>query len=225
MQSASSNNLVSTTTETSTATSITTIAASTTTTFSSAFQNCLLPLQPSANASFFSSNDAVGTTVTYAPGQQVFYPENLCPQPVSNRTFVFSTILMPKIPGANNYQFALQATANKTFEELANGTTYLYSQPGSGPYSSQTNNEGTYNGNGYWFTLYFLHYSNVTYHWCGITDSLTYNVTAGIEVDYYAPFQQVINGTYGPGTWTLTSITQMSADQIGMEDTCVISGG
>jgi len=163
--------------------------------------------------------------VTYGPGEQVFYLEDLCPQPVSNRTYTFSTIGEPKIPGTNNYQLAVAAVSNPQFVSLEDGTTYLYSQPGSGSYSSQTNNEGTYNGNGYWFTLYFFHYSNMTYHPCGISGATAFNVTAGIEVDFYAPFFQTVNGTSGPGIWNVTAptISAMSTNDLFLENNCIIT--
>jgi hypothetical protein len=189
--------------------------------------SCLLPVEASANSTLYENGSIVGTMVTYGPGQQVFFPQDLCPQPVSNVTYSYSAGFQPKIPDTNDYQLAVDAVSNPRFDSLENGTTFLYSQPGfPRGYSTTLNGDGVYgaiNGtNGYSFSLFFFNYSDVINNCFG---NVMFNVTAGIEANFFAPFQQTVSGAAVPGTWNLNdpTIHALTPGEITTEDLCSVA--
>jgi hypothetical protein len=165
--------------------------------------------------------------VSYASGQQVFYAQNACPQPVSNQTYEYGA----EFPNAvtwvptSNYQLALAAVNNPKFISLEDGTTYLYSQPDFGGLTSTSADSmeiGPVNGTyGYTFSIIFYHYSD-TVNECFSAES--FNATAGIVVNFFAPSQQFVGGARPTSSWNLNdpSINAMSASQITIEDLCSV---
>ncbi|MDA4115349.1 MAG: hypothetical protein OK442_02185 [Thaumarchaeota archaeon] len=184
---------------------------------------CLLPVGAGANLTI-SGEGTTGVMATLAPGQTTFFPQNRCPQPISNQTFAYSTVFGQKV-ATNYYQLALDAISNPKFVSLENGTTFLFSQPESVSLSTTANGNGIYgNFNGsydYSFSVLFYRYTD-TFLRCGHFD-----VTAGIEVDFFAPYyQQYSNGVPTEGNWNLTnpSVEALSSNVIANEvDSCVIT--
>jgi hypothetical protein len=184
---------------------------------------CLLPVGAGANMTI-SGEGTTGVMATLAPGQTAFFPQNQCPQPVSNQTFAYSAGFGQKV-ATNYYRLALDAISNPKFVSLENGTSFLFSQPESAPLSTTANGNGVYgNFNGsydYSFSVFFYHYTN-TFLRCG-----HFNVTAGIEVDFFAPYyQQYSNGAPTEGNWNLTnpSVEALSSNMIANQvDSCVIT--
>jgi hypothetical protein len=186
-------------------------SASTSTTTASSVGSCLLPLEASATTAGY----AMGTLVTYAPGEQVYYPEFQCPQPVENRTFEYQAITSSfKVP-TNEYQLALTAVSNPEFTSLENGTEYVYSQPGFWSYSTFGNSQWELSPTGYYYDVVFYHYSNSTHDWCG-PNTPRPTVLSGIVASFFAPFGS---------NWELLdpSIQMMSQNDVGSNNYCVIA--
>ncbi len=188
---------------------------------------CLLSVGARANITISGDKNTTGVTATLASGQTTFFPQNQCPQPISNQTFAYSTGFGQKV-ATNYYQLALDAVSNPMFVSLENGTTFLFSQPGSAPLSTTANGNGVYgNFNGsyeYSFSVLFYHYTNTFLPYIGCDH---FNVTAGIEVDFFAPYyQQYSNGVPTEGNWNLTnpSVHALSSNVIAGEvDSCAIA--
>lgn len=188
---------------------------------------CLLPVGAGANVMRSGDKNITGVTATLSSGQTMFFPQNQCPQPVSNQTFAYSTGFGQKI-ATNYYQLALSAVSNPRFVSLENGTTFLFSQPESMSLSTTSNGNGVYGSfNGsyqYSFSVFFFHYTNAFLPYIGCEH---FNATAGIEVDFFAPYyQQYSNGVPTQGNWNLTnpSVHALSSNVIASEvDSCAIT--
>lgn len=129
--------------------------------------------------------------------------------------------MTPSIP-TSNYQLALATVTDPQFVALENGTTYLYSQPGTLPLSSADDNQLQSDAQGDEFPLYFYHYGDVGRPCFDGFDGLT--PTSGIEVVFFAPYQQVATVDNHPtSNWNLTdpSISMMPASEIQLEDACI----
>jgi hypothetical protein len=205
-----------------------TVTSSAVTSSSSASQSslvsCLLPVEPSANVTDSGQGMDIGALVTYESGEQVFYPQDLCPQPVSNKTYEYGA----NFPGTttwvptSNYQLALAAVTNPQFVALENGTTYLYSQPETLPWSSADDNQLQSDAQGYEFPLYFYHYSDVGRPCFNGFDGLT--PTSGIQVIFSASYTQVgAVDNHPTSDWNLTdpSISMMPTADVQQEAVCV----
>lgn len=187
---------------------------------------CLLPAGAGANITRSGGGNTTGVTATLASGQTMFFPQNQCPQPVSNQTFAWSTGFGQKI-ATNYYRLAIAAVSNQRFISLENGTTFLFSQPESMSLSTTSNGNGVYgNFNGsyqYSFSVFFFRYTNTFLQSIGCEH---FNVTAAIEVDFFAPYyQQYSNGVPTEGNWNLTnpSVHALSSNVIANEvDSCAI---
>jgi hypothetical protein len=171
--------------------------------------DCLLPLPANATTSYYSTQNFTGTMVAYADGEQLFYPEYTCPQPVSNATGAGG------IGGTTAYKLALAAVTNRTFAADENGSVYLYSQSCGSMASSICGAFGPT------VTLYFYNYGNQSEPGCSNGTSRRV-VEAGIGVTFNSLDR--FAGTYiNTGTWNLSdpTITVMSANQISLfENSC-----
>ncbi|MDA4134925.1 MAG: hypothetical protein OK441_05100 [Thaumarchaeota archaeon] len=210
----------------STSSAITVNTSSTVSASQSIAGDCLIPVQPIVNITLNTSAYTPGTLVSYSRDQQVFYPENMCPQPVSNKTYEFGANFPNAVTWVptSNYQLALAAVSNPKFISLENGSEYLYSQPESSSLSSSDDNSlvmGPTNGSyGYTFSLVFYRYSDTVNNCFGRE---SFNATAGIEVDFFAPTFQLVNGSRPMGSWILNdpSIYALSPGKImAEEDLC-----
>jgi hypothetical protein len=178
-------------------------------------EDCLLPVEANASLSGSGTAEVEGTLVAYAPGDQVFYPDDECPQPVSNETYSYVAIDLPSWSRVrtDNYELALAAVTNKTFIGQENGSTYLYSQPCSSPLSSESSCHLSSEGNSYLLTLIFYRYSSVSQAQCGDTNQMRRVVLSGIEVTFSAAFG---------GSWDLSNpqIQMMSQSDVSLDNGC-----
>jgi hypothetical protein len=187
---------------------------------------CLLSVGAGANITRSGNKNTTGVMATLASGRTTFFPQNQCPQPVSNQTFAYSTGFGQKI-ATDYYRLALDAVSNPKFVSMEDGTTFLFVQPGSVPLSTTANGNGVYgNFNGsddYSFSVLFYHFTNTFLPYLGCDH---FNVTAGIEVDFFAPYyQQYSSGVPIEGNWNLTdpSVHALASNVIANEvDACVI---
>jgi hypothetical protein len=183
---------------------------------------CLLPVGAGAKITVYGEKNTTGVMVNSSSGQATFVPENQCPQPISNQTFAYSAGDGQKIP-TNYYQLATDAVSNPRFTTLENGTTLLFSQPGSTPLSTTgVDNDavyGDFNGSyDYSFSLFFFHYTDIFLTGPGCD---TFSITAGIEADFFAPYyQQYVNGIPTQANWNLTAfaVHALPSDQVASEE-------
>jgi hypothetical protein len=188
--------------------------------------SCLLPEEAGANVTIQIEGDIPGTLVSHASGQHEFYHENMCPQPISNKTYEYGADfpnVLTWVP-TSNYQLALAAVTNQKFISLENGTDYFYSQPGSYSLSSMSADSmviGPVNGTyGYTFELLFYHYGDSISKCFG---QERFNVTAGIAVDFFAPAAQYSVGSRPIGSWNMNdpSVSALTPGRIMELNLCV----
>lgn len=181
--------------------------------------SCITPIANGENVTLVSTSLFSGTMVSYGNGSRMVIPENSCPQPISNSTYYYEGITAPSWSKVltDNYQLAEAAATNQTFIHDENGSTYYYSQPDSSPFSTNSADAIDSSGFYYDFTVIFYHYSNQSQDWCGSPGDSRLVVQSGIEVTFSA---------YFGSTWDLKdpTIQMMSSGDLGLENTCVISG-
>ena len=179
---------------------------------------CLLPVPANASVSFVMTSAFSGTRVAYANGTEVVYPEYACPQPVSDSTYATAWPGVPiRIP-TNQFELALDVVTNRTFVADENGSTYLFSQYRSFQSLGQQYLHGV---QGLTVDIYFFHYGNQSHHWCNNSTSRR-DILGGIVAEFFAPFQEDVNGTYVPGSWAMSGpdIVVMNAALVGLENVC-----
>jgi len=168
--------------------------------------SCIFPVETGANVTVYFEG-IPGTLVSYASQQHSFYSANICPQPISNKTYQYGAEFPDAVTWVptSNYQLALAAVTNQKFISLENGIAYFYSQPGSYRLSSMSADsmvKGPVNGTyGYTFELLFYHYGDSINKCFG---QERFNVTAGIAVDFFAPAAQSFSaGSRPTGSWNM----------------------